>query len=272
MRAGRRAILSVILGGMLAGPAWPQAHELTGELPSPGGQPPSVAARPTVLVAGATGRTGREVLRVLAEETGLAIRAMSRGAPPEDLAADGDIEWVRADVTMPETLVGALDGVEYVICTIGATERSGPNGPEFVDYGGVVNLTDAARQVQVRHFVLVSSMGAGGGGGFVAWILNLIGGDILEWKAKGEAYLRQSGVPYTIVRPGGLHDGAGGQTGIAVQQGDQGMGSIARADVATVLVAMLGNPSTLSTTFEIMTDDEAPVGAWRKALPGLQPD
>ncbi len=268
LRALRTAMLGWVL---LAGPAWSQPHELTGELPEPGRQPAAVA-RPIVLVAGATGRTGREVLRVLAEDTGLAIRAMSRSASAAGSGADPGIEWVVADVTQPETLGAALDRVEYVICTIGATERSGPNGPEFVDYGGVVNLTDAARAANVRQLVLVSSMGAGGGGGLVAWILNLIGGDILEWKAKGEAYLRESGVPYTIVRPGGLSDGEGGQTGIAVQQGDQGMGSITRADVAKILVATLGNPRTLNTTFEIKADDELPIGGWRESLRSLRPD
>jgi len=269
MRNGWRILLGAVLGWLVTGPAWPQAHELTGELPEPGGQP---AARPTVLVAGATGRTGREVLSVLAQDTGLAIRAMSRRAQTAGGDADPVIEWVVADVTKPETLGPALAGVAYVICTIGATERSGPSGPEFVDYGGVVKLTDAAREANVRQLVLVSSMGAGGGGGVVAWILNLIGGDILEWKAKGEAYLRASGVPYTIVRPGGLSDGEGGQTGIAVQQGDQGMGSITRADLAKVLVATLGNPRVLNTTFEIRADGELPVDGWRASLRRLEPD
>ena len=271
MLTARRTLLTATLGWVLASPAWPEPHELTGELAQPGGQP-AATARPIVLVAGATGRTGREVLRVLAEDTGLVIRAMSRSTPVAGNGADSDIEWVVADVTKPETLGPALDRVEYVICTIGATERSGPNGPEFVDYGGVVNLTDAARAANVRQLILVSSMGAGGGGGLVAWILNWIGGDILEWKAKGEDYLRESGVPYTIVRPGGLSDGEGGKTGIAVQQGDQGMGSIKRADVAKVLVATLGSPHTLNTTFEIKADDELPIGAWRESLRSLRPD
>jgi len=50
-------------------------------------------------------------------------------------------------------------------------------------------------------------------------MLNLLSGDALKWKAKGEEHLRASGVPYTIIRPGGLTDDPAGQIGIAFQQG-----------------------------------------------------
>lgn len=247
----------------------PAQHNLTGELPKPAG---AAAAREVVLVAGATGRTGRLVMEQLQAGGRYQVRALARD--PRKAAAElgAGHDWVAGDVTRPDSLVAPMRGVAYVVCAVGATERSGPNGPEFVDYGGVKNLADAARAAGVRQLVLVSSIGAGGEGGFTRWILNLIGGDVLVWKARGEAYLRGSGLPYTIVRPGGLRDDPGGKVGLKLAQGDTEFGDITRADTAAVAIAVLGNADALGKTFEVVSDKTAPLDAWRKGFAGLAPD
>ncbi len=254
---------------LVAGPgqALLAQHTLTGELPRPRSSGP-----PIVLVAGATGRTGRLVLDQLRRDPRFAIRPMARDVAAARKKTGSDYAWVAGDVTKPETLGPALAGVSLVIVTIGATERSGPNSPEFVDYGGVRNLTDAARAAGVRQLVLESSMGAGSGGGLLGMVLNLLSGDALTWKARGEAHLRASGVPYTIVRPGGLTDDPGGQAGIALQQGDAGSGRIPRADVAAVMIAALDNPDALGKTFEVISDDRAKWEAWRTGFSALHRD
>lgn len=250
--------------------AVPPGHALTGELATPRGDDGPVI----VVVAGATGRTGQQVVAELLRNPRYAIRGLARdpAAAAVEVPGGDRVQWLRGDVRKPETLAPALKGAALLVSAIGATERSGPNGPEFVDFGGVRNLADAARDAGTRQFVLISSMGVESGGGFVGWILNLIGGDVLEWKARGEDYLRRSGVPYTIIRPGGLRDDAGGDKGIRFQQGDQGMGSIARADVARVTVAALDNPDAVNRTFEIRDDDELPAGGWAGQFRGLKPD
>ncbi len=255
----------LLIAGLVQ-PAWAQ-HALTGELPKPKGSGPAI-----VLVAGATGRTGREVLEQLRRDPRYAIRPMARDVAAARQNVGADYAWVAGDVTKPATLGPALAGVSLVLVTIGGTERSGPNSPEFVDYGGVQNLADAARDAGVRQLVLESSMGVGSGGGLLGMMLNLLSGDALKWKAKGEAHLRASGVPYTIVRPGGLTDDPGGQTGIVFQQGDEGSGRIPRADVAAVMIAALDNPDALRKTFEVISDAEAKRDAWRSGFSALRRD
>ena len=242
-------------------------HTLTGELPKPGAQGPVV-----VLVVGASGRTGRLLLEQLRREPRFAIRPMARDIAAAERSVGAKYAWVAGDVTKPETLGPALVGVSLVLCAIGGTERSGPNSPEFVDYGGVKNLTDAARAAGVHHIVLESSMGVGSGGGLLGMALNLFSGDALKWKAKGEAHLRQSGVPYTIVRPGGLIDDPGGQVGIEFRQGDEGSGRIPRTDVAAVMIAALDNRDALHKTFEIFSNDKLQPNAWRAGFAALRPD
>lgn len=253
------AALVLITGGAMAAAA-PAASNAGDELP-------------VVLVAGASGQTGRLVLE-RATRAGYRVRAMARDPESARQANPQTYDWIRGDVRDPATLAAALSGVQYVICTIGATERSGPNGPEFVDYGGVRNLVEAAVTAGVRHFVLVSSTGAGGGGGAFGWLLNtVLMPGILEWKGKGEQHLRASGLTYTILRPGGLTNDPGGRAGLRFTQGDTlGGGTISRADVATLAVHSLGNTEVAGKTFEMANDEDAPPDAWKESLAGLRKD
>lgn len=233
----------------------------------------SDSSQSLVLVAGASGQTGRLVLQ-RAKAAGLRVRAMARDPAAAARDAAGDYQWVGGDVRDPGTLASAMVGVTFVVCAIGATERSGPNSPEFVDFGGVRNLTDAARAAGVRHFVLVSSAGVGGGGGAFGWLLNtVVMPGILEWKAKGEQHLRASGLAYTILRPGALSNDPGDRIGVRFAQGDKlGGGTIARADVAAVALYSLGNGDAAYKTFELVSDESARPGAWRQALTALKRD
>lgn len=256
----------VILAGLMAG--WAPSLSAA-EAGGSAGNDPS----PLVVVAGATGKTGRLTLGA-AGAKGYRLRALARDPERARQEIGDSFEWVRADVRDADSLRLALQGATYVICAIGATERSGPNSPEFVDYGGVRNLTDAAREAGVRHLVLVSSVGVDGGGGVFSWILNtLIMPGILDWKAKGEDHLRSSGVPYTILRPGGLTDDEGGKIGIRIApRGLLGGGTIARADVAAVAVHVLGRTDAVGRTLELSGDDKAPVLSWQQLLTSVPID
>jgi uncharacterized protein YbjT (DUF2867 family) len=95
---------------------------------------------------------------------------------------------------------------------------------------------------------------------------------ILSAKFKGETALRNSGVPYTIVRPGGLVDEPGGKAAVEFQQGDKASGRIPRADVATVCIEALGRKSALGKTFEIVSGKGAWPNNWNKDFAALAAD
>jgi uncharacterized protein YbjT (DUF2867 family) len=173
------------------------------------------------------------------------------------------VELVEVDVTLPDTLPAAMAGVSYVLCAIGASTATPPNDPENVDYRGVANLAEAAKAAGVRRFVLMSSIGAGTADPEAP--LNRVFGMVLMWKGKGEESLRASGVPYTIVRPGGLADCAAGRSGVDVQPGDARIsGRICRGDVALVMIDALTNPAARGKTVAIVGDETAPAGAWKR--------
>ncbi|PNW83397.1 hypothetical protein CHLRE_05g244800v5 [Chlamydomonas reinhardtii] len=75
-------------------------------------------------------------------------------------------------------------------------------------------------------------------------------GGILTWKLAGEDSLRDSGVPFAVVRPTALTEEPGGMP-LELDQGDTVKGKISRDDVADLCVALLGCPAATNTTFEV---------------------
>ena len=91
----------------------------------------------------------------------------------------------------------------------------------------------------------------------------------MKWKSLGEEYIRNSGIDFTIVRPGGLYGDSGTQ-GIKFDQGDKIIGSIPRGDVASVLVESVYNPDAINKTFEIINDESLPIDAWKDEFKNLK--
>ncbi|XP_065856262.1 protein TIC 62, chloroplastic [Euphorbia lathyris] len=170
-------------------------------------------------VAGATGKVGSRTVRELIK-LGFRVRAGVRSAQRaqtlvqsvKQLKLDGSeevqpvekLEIVECDLEKPNQIVQALGNASLVFCCIGASEKEvfDITGPYRIDYLATKNLVDAATVAKVKHFFMVSSLGTNKVG-FPAAILNLFWG-VLIWKRKAEEALIASGIPYTIVRPGGM--------------------------------------------------------------------
>ena len=231
--------------------------------------PTASAAAELVVVAGANGRTGRLVVEQLLAAQKWTVRGLVHQGSKSELAPRPGLELRAVDVRDAHTLVAALAGATYLISTIGASGLSSPpgNGPNEVDFQGVRNLAHAAQAAHVRQFVLVSSTGTGHADSHPSASMR----PFLKAKYAGEQALRASGVPYTIVRPGGLTDAAASGS-IVLAQGDTVTGRIARADVAAVCVAARGAPAALAKTVEVVSGASTPPGGWHERFAALQPD
>lgn len=232
--------------------------------------PQEDAGAPVLLIVGATGGTGQEAVRY-ALARGYQVRALVRDEAKARTLFGDRVSYAVGDVREPRTLPRAMRGVDYVVSALGSSSQRDPeNRPELVDYGGVRSLAQAARRAGVEHFVLTSAMGVTN----PDHQLNSIFDGLLEWKHKGEQALRESGVPYTIVRPGSLNNDPGGEKGVKVMQGDpEGVvGQIPRADVAAVLIESIGREAAVGRTFEIVSDPDAPPPEWPRFFSGLEAD
>jgi (4-alkanoyl-5-oxo-2,5-dihydrofuran-3-yl)methyl phosphate reductase len=149
-----------------------------------------------ILVTGATGTVGREVVAQLLA-AGERVRAMTRD--PGKAKFDPKVEVVAGDFDRPETLEKALAGVDRVFAL--------STGPELGIHDA--NLARAAKKAGVRHIVKLSVLGAGGS----------TGNAIAAWHEAGEKAIRESGVPWTFVRPGMFMSNALGWARTAKSQG-----------------------------------------------------
>ncbi|MFP4311646.1 MAG: SDR family oxidoreductase [Nitriliruptoraceae bacterium] len=201
----------------------------------------------SVLVVGATGGTGRLLVRELLERgrsvTAL-VRDPARGQPLQELGARIRVADLEGD------LDGAVTGVDAVVFCAGSGSSTGPDATLRVDLHGALRIIDACVQEGVRRYVQLSSMAAD---------------DPLQGPPAIRHYLAAmhardrllvaSGLDATIVRPGGLTDEPGTgrvRTGVPTL-GERG--SIPRADVAAVLAACLEEPGTIGATFELVAGD-----------------
>ena len=212
--------------------------------------------KPLVLVAGATGGTGSQVVAEL-QRQGYPVRAFVRSTAKAAERLGADVEAVAGDLKDTASIAAALDGVGAVINAAGAgVGGAEDNTPEKVDFEGARNLAEAASAAGVGHYVLVSSRGVTDDDHY----LNQMFSNVLIWKRRGEEAVAASGIPYTIVRPGGLSDDPGGTRTIVFEQGDnrsQGIW-ITRADLARVCVSALKHEAARNKTFEIHAADGEP--------------
>ncbi|CAH9060907.1 unnamed protein product [Cuscuta europaea] len=211
----------------------------------------------TVLVTGAGGRTGQLVYKKLRENSEEYIaRGLVRNEESKGSIGGGDDVYI-GDIRNPESLVAAIQGIDALIILTSAVPKMKPgfditkgerpefyfeegSYPEQVDWIGQKNQIDAAKAAGVKHVVLVGSMG----GTNPNHALNSLGnGNILVWKRKSEQYLADSGIPYTIIRAGGLQDREGGVRELLVGKDDELLQTdnrtVTRADVAEVCIQAL---------------------------------
>ncbi|MDJ0695724.1 NAD(P)H-binding protein [Mastigocoleus sp. MO_188.B34] len=209
-------------------------------------------------VAGATGETGRRIVRELVARN-IPVRALVRDIEQAKTILPESTELIQADVLKSETFVSSLEGCNVLLCATGARPSLDPSGPYKVDYEGTKNLVDAAKSQGIEHFVLVSSM-------CVSQFfhpLNLFW-LILYWKKQAEEYIQKSGLTYTIVRPGGLKNEDNSDSIVMTKADTLFEGSIPRQKVAQVCVEALSNPEARDKIVEIIAKADAPAKSFQE--------
>lgn len=199
-----------------------------------------------VLIAGGHGRIARALGRRL-DEQGVRVRGIIRDpSQRDDLATIGmeslvlDLEEVDAGV-----VARAASDATAIVFAAGAGPGSGPERKETVDYGAAVKLIAAAHEAGIERYVMISSMGADDppDGDDVFHVY-------LRAKARADSALMDSGLRWTIVRPGRLTDQE--PTGRVTLARSVERGEVPRADVAHVLAACLRDDRTVGHVLEVV--------------------
>jgi uncharacterized protein YbjT (DUF2867 family) len=194
-----------------------------------------------LLLAGATGTLGREVMLALVGR-GHRVHAMTR--TPRHAPVTEGVTWIRGDLVDAPSLAEACEGIEVVVSCAGASMRLDDwrDRRRFreVDHAGNRRLLEAARAAGARRFVYVG----------------VCGGERLpqlEYAASHERFgreLAESGLEWAVVKPTGLFDFfrevlkmAARGVGPVVGRGEARTNPVHEADVAEVVADAVGGLS-----------------------------
>ncbi len=164
----------------------------------------------TVLVTGATGCLGRAVIARFLRD-GHRVVAASRGAPRARDALPEGARPVALDVTRPETLAPALEGVDVVVHAAAKVGDWGRRGDfRAVIDGGTRNLVEACIGRRLERFVHLSSVIFYGLHGSGVMTESMLPGDLswpyAEAKVAAEEVVRRAhrehGLRAVLLRPG----------------------------------------------------------------------
>lgn len=200
------------------------------------------------LVAGATGETGRRIVQELINRQ-IPVKALVRDLDAGKKILPADVELVVGDVLNPDSLTKAIADCTVLLCATGARPSLDPTGPYKVDYEGTKNLVNVSQAQGIQHFILVSSLCVSR----FFHPLNLFW-LVLFWKKQAETYLQNSGLNYTIVRPGGLTNEDNSDPILVSSADTLFEGRIPRQKVAQFCVDSLFDEKAEQQIFEIITD------------------
>mmetsp|Transcript_25211 Transcript_25211/g.74942 ORF Transcript_25211/g.74942 Transcript_25211/m.74942 type:complete len:339 (+) Transcript_25211:102-1118(+) len=216
-----------------------------------------------VAVTGATGRTGRLVVDSLLK-SGHSVTALVRDGDKAASVLPAAVACRELDLATAgaEEMRTACAGADKLIwCATGFTDAG-----ELIDVRGMKELVPGAIAAtgETPAVVMLSSAGVTR----PAWddakkarligcsdipIIRLNPGGILGKKCEAEQALRESGVPYCVVRPTGLKFEGWPQGRPFLSQGDVAVGRCNAVDLAETLVGVLGEAAAAGKTFELFT-------------------
>lgn len=203
-----------------------------------------------VLIIGANGQIGKQAVHMLQEE-GLmtpiaAVRTEEQLKAFEAQGIKSRLIDLEASV---DALAEAMSGCEAIVFTAGSGGQTGDDKTILVDLDGAVKTMEAAEQVGIERYVMISSMYANRRD---KWTMLQ---PYLAAKHYADKMLEQSGLQYTIIRPGFLTNDEG--TGQITVQEEIEIGSIPREDVAKIIVEVLQAKHLNRREFDVIAGETA---------------
>ena len=213
-------------------------------------------------ITGASGKTGYRVAEE-AISAGYDVRLITRSQSEIPNSIKGVERYLLSD-TNGVTLDYALKGCDSLVIATGARPSIDLTGPAKVDYLNIQKQVESCKRQKLKRVILVSSLCSGK----LIHPLNLFG-LILIWKRLGERSLQNSGLDWTIIRPGGLNEN---ETNLKNQnilfsaERTQEEGSIPRRLVAKSCIEALKTKESIRKIIEITSSEENPKTNMSKAL------
>ncbi|MFC0190187.1 SDR family oxidoreductase [Fictibacillus aquaticus] len=204
-----------------------------------------------VLLVGANGQIGQKLTELLGKSDKHSVRAMVRKPEQAQNLEKLGAETVKADLEgSVEELAQAAKGCDAIVFTAGSGGSTGHDKTLLIDLDGAAKMVEAAQQAGIDRFVMVSALQAHNRENWNEQLKPYYAA-----KHYADKILEQSGLTYTIVRPGGLVDEPG--TGRIQAGRDLERGTIPREDVARTVYAVLDEKQAFNRGFDLLSGDSA---------------
>lgn len=181
-------------------------------------------------------------------EKGHSVRGLIRKEEQVETLKKMGVEPVIVDIEHAEDISKAVGDADAVVFAAGAGAGSGKERKWSVDRDGAIKLMEACAKNDIQRYIMISVMG----------LDEPRGSEVFQvyQKAKAEAdeALINSGLNYTIIKPGKLTDEDG--TG-KISVGDLEVGEIPREDVASVIAESIEHENTFHKTFDLLKGDSS---------------
>jgi uncharacterized protein YbjT (DUF2867 family) len=199
---------------------------------------PTLAADGAALVFGANGRLGAEMVKALVAKN-IAVTAFVRPTSDRSLLKDVKVTYVEGDARNRADIDKAFASAKFTVVVNTIARRS---RQEFGLYDlSQNNITAAAKAANVPQMMFFSSVGVGSSRFLYTDKAYANFKETMEERERAEKELIASGVPYTIIRTGGVLDNPA-RTGKAYLSEKPILGATSRADLADIAVACVGAP------------------------------
>lgn len=202
-----------------------------------------------VVVVGANGQIGQHVVKELQKNDVHTVTAMVRKEEQAEKLNEDGIQSVVADLEgSVDDLVKAFQGKDAIIFTAGSGGHTGPDKTLLIDLDGAVKTMEAAKQAGVERYVMTSAFDADQRENW-----NKSMRPYYVAKHYADRMLEESGLNYTIIRPGGLvNEPAIGKIAVGTEAKPS---TITREDVAIILIAVLENEKSFKRAFNVVNGD-----------------
>ncbi len=148
-----------------------------------------------IIVVGATGTLGRQIVRCALDE-GHQVRCLVRSKRKATFLQEWGAQLWGGDLCDAQTLPSALEGMEAIIDAASARATDSMSIRQ-VDWQGKVNLIQTAQTMGISRYIFFSILNAEA----------FPDVPLMEIKRCTETFLAESGLNYTILRPSGFMQG-----------------------------------------------------------------
>ncbi|MHA6253445.1 SDR family oxidoreductase [Oceanobacillus sp. CAU 1775] len=207
-----------------------------------------------VLVVGANGQIGKQLVHLLKNSEEHTIRAMVR---KEEQAASFEKDGVETRLADLEgsvaSITEAAKGCDAVVFAAGSGSHTGADKTILIDLDGAVKTIEATEKAGIKRFIMVSS---------------ILSNDREKWsgshymaaKYYADKFLEESSLDYTIIRPGVLTNEPGNNKITATTEKTDwdlsNLPKIPREDVARTIAVTLAKENTYKRAFDLISGND----------------